>query len=182
MLILISYNFDEDNTLNNKVKEIPKEKLPLVGIGPKLLITMCPLFVLFGILNSVYYPIFLIPIHYYFLVIIGSVLLTIGMIVFILSERMLSVAHNSSELVITKFYAYVRHPMYASWGLGVLPGIFFMINSWLFFLTLPIYYLSVRIFIRKEEKYLVKKFGEKYTHYKNHVYLFFPKLKKYKHE
>ncbi|MFW9821176.1 MAG: hypothetical protein ACFFE5_16350, partial [Candidatus Thorarchaeota archaeon] len=122
--------------MNNQTKDIPKEKLPLVGIGPKLLIVMCPVFVLFGILNSVYYPFFQFPINYYFLVIIGGGLITIGMIVFIYSERMLSVAHNSSDLVVTKFYAYVRHPMYASWGLGVLPGIFFMINSWVFFFTL----------------------------------------------
>ncbi len=168
--------------MNDQAKEMPKEKLPLVGIGPKLLITMCPVFLIFGIFNSLFYPIFQIPIHYYVQVIIGSILIIIGIIVFIHSERMLSVAHKSSELVTTKFYAYVRHPMYASWGLGVLPGIFFLINSWLFFLTLIIYYISVRIFIRKEEKYLLEKFGEKYAYYKKHVNLFFPNLKKYKPE
>jgi protein-S-isoprenylcysteine O-methyltransferase Ste14 len=72
--------------------------------------------------------------------------------------------------------------MYTSWGLGVLPGIFFLVNSWLFFLTLFIYYISVRIFIRKEEMYLMEKFGKKYEHYKKHVNLFFPSLKKYKPE
>ncbi|MDX1798892.1 MAG: isoprenylcysteine carboxylmethyltransferase family protein [Candidatus Lokiarchaeia archaeon] len=168
--------------MNNQAIEKTKEKLPLVGIGPKLLSVMCPLFVLLGILNSIYYPFFQIPIRYYLLFIAGAGLITIGMIVFIYSERILSVAHDSSNLVITKFYAYVRHPMYASWGLGVLPGIFFLINSWLFFLTLIVYYISVRIFIKKEEKYLLEKFGKKYAHYKKNVNLFFPNVKKYKPE
>ena len=172
----------EEYKLNNHTNEKTKEKLPLVGIGPKLLTVMCPLFVLLGILNSIYYHFFQIPIHYYLLVVIGAGLITMGLIVFIYSERMLSVAHDSSDLIITKFYAYVRHPMYASWGLGVLPGIFFLINSWLFFLTLIIYYISVRIFIRKEEKYLIEKFGKKYSHYKKNVNLFFPNVKKYKPE
>jgi protein-S-isoprenylcysteine O-methyltransferase Ste14 len=166
--------------LNNQAEESTKEKLPLVGIGPKLLLVMCPLFVIFGIINSIFYPIFQIPINYYILLIIGPFLIVIGLYVFIYSERLLSQANRSSELVTTKFYAYVRHPMYASWGIGVLPGIFFLINSWLFFLTLIIYYISVRVFIRKEEKQLLKKFGENYAHYKKNVNLFFPKLKKYK--
>jgi protein-S-isoprenylcysteine O-methyltransferase Ste14 len=159
-----------------------KEKFPLVGIGPKILISLCPFFILFGILNSIYYPFFHITIHYYILVIIGSILIGIGIIIFIYSERILSSAHSSSELITTKTYAYVRHPMYTSWGLLTLPGIFCLFNSWLLFFLLAIYYILVRIFIRKEEKYLLQKFGEKYVHYKNNVNLFFPKLKKYKPE
>lgn len=166
--------------MSNQAEDIPKEKLPLVGIGPNLLITMCPFFILFGIFNAIFYPVFKIPINYYLLVIIGSILIIIGIFIFINSERILSLAHGSPELVTIKFYAYVRHPMYASWGLGVLPGIFCFFNSWFLFLLLFIYYLSVRIFIRKEEKHLLKKFGKKYAHYKKNVNLFFPKLKKYK--
>ena len=116
------------------------------------------------------------------MVIIGSILITLGILVFIYSERILSSAHKSSELIITKTYAYVRHPMYASWGLGTLPGIFCLFNSWILFFILIIYYLSVRVFIRKEEKHLLEKFGKKFTHYKKNVNAFFPKLKKYKPE
>ena len=168
--------------MNSKLEELTKEKLPLVGIGPKLLIGTCPFFVVFGILTSIYYPFFKIPINYYLLVIIGSILIAIGIFVFIYSERILSSAHSSSELITTKTFAYVRHPMYASWGLATLPGIFFLFNSWILFLILVVYYILVRVFLGKEESNLLEKYSVKYEHYKKHVNAFFPKLKKFKPE
>ncbi len=168
--------------MNTKSEEPSKEKLSLVGIGPKLLVSICPFFVLFGVISSIFYPIFQIPITYFLLVIIGSILIAIGIFVFIYSERILSSAHSLAELITIKTYAYVRHPMYASWGLGTLPGIFCLVNSWILFIILVIYYLLVRIFLRKEERYLLEKYGKTYTHYKKNVNAFFPKLKKYKPE
>ncbi|MFW9826674.1 MAG: methyltransferase family protein [Candidatus Thorarchaeota archaeon] len=158
------------------------KRVPLLGIGPKILLSICPFFVLFGILNIIYYPLFQIPISYYLLVVIGSILITIGILVFVYSERILSSAHNSSILVTTKTYAYLRHPMYASWGLLILPGIFCIVNSWILFFILFFYYLSFRIFLKKEERFLIKKYGKIYEHYKKKVNAFFPKLKKYKPE
>ncbi|UCC20147.1 MAG: isoprenylcysteine carboxylmethyltransferase family protein [Promethearchaeota archaeon] len=166
--------------MKNQSEGNSKENFPLLGIGPKVLLCICPFFILFGILNSIYYPFFQIPINYYVLVIIGSILITIGIFVFIYSERIISSAHSSSELITKKTYAYVRHPMYASWGLGTLPGIFCLFNSWFLFLILIFYYLLFRIFVRKEERFLIEKYGEKYEHYKKNVNAFFPKLKKYK--
>ncbi|MFX1419144.1 MAG: methyltransferase family protein [Promethearchaeota archaeon] len=165
--------------MNTQSEEKPEENFPLLGIGPKVLLSICPFFILFGVLNSIYYPIFQIPINYYVMIIIGSILITIGVFIFIYSERILSSAHGSSELITTKIYAYVRHPMYASWGLATLPGIFCLFSSWILFLILFFYYLFVRIFLRKEERFLIEKYGKKYTHYQKNVNAFFPKLKKY---
>jgi protein-S-isoprenylcysteine O-methyltransferase Ste14 len=156
-----------------------EESFPLLGVGPRILITLSPFLILFGILNS-FFPIFQFPISYYWMVIIGSIFIIIGVFSFIYSEKLIKSAHNASELLTTKIYAYVRHPMYAIWGLAILPGVFCYLNSWFLFLLLPIYYLIVRLFIRKEETYLLKKFGEDYAHYKKKVNAFFPKLKKYK--
>ncbi|MHA1986525.1 MAG: methyltransferase family protein, partial [Promethearchaeota archaeon] len=85
-------------------------------------------------------------------------------------------------LITTRIYAYVRHPMYASWGLVTLPGVFCLFNSWILFIILFFYYLFVRIFLREEEGFLIEKYGDKYEHYKKNVNAFFPKLKKYKPE
>lgn len=159
-----------------------KENFPLLGVGPKILITLSPFLILFGKLNSIYFPIFQIPISYYWMIIIGSLLITVGVFIFIYSERIIRSAYKASELITTKTYAYVRHPMYAIWGLGILPGILCFFNSWFLFLILPIYYSIVGIFIRKEEKHLLRKYGKKYAHYKKNVNAFFPKLKKYKPE
>ncbi|MBY8984739.1 MAG: isoprenylcysteine carboxylmethyltransferase family protein [Candidatus Lokiarchaeota archaeon] len=166
--------------MNNQSKQEGNENFPLLGVGPKILISLCPFLVLFGILNSIYHQFFQIPINYYWMVIIGSILIISGTIIFIYSERIIKTAYDASEVITTKIYGHVRHPMYASWGLGTLPGIFCLINSWLLFLILPIYYLIVRIYIVKEEKFLLSKFGNSYFVYKKDVNAFFPKLKKYK--
>lgn len=166
--------------MKNQDETKSKEKFPLLGVGPKILITLCPFLVLFGILNSIFHTFFQIPINYYWMVILGSILIIFGIFTFIYSERIMKPAYDASEFITTKVYAYVRHPMYASWGLGTLPGILCFFNSWFLFLILPIYYLIVRIYIIKEEKFLLTKFGKNYAHYKNEVNAFFPKLKKYK--
>ncbi|MHA2280393.1 MAG: methyltransferase family protein [Promethearchaeota archaeon] len=168
--------------MHNQGEEVSKENFPLLGVGPKILMTLCPFFVLFGILNSIFYATFQIPIQYYWMVIIGSILIIFGVFIFIYSERIIKPAYEASEFITIKVYAYVRHPMYMSWGVCTIPGILCFFNSWFLFLLLPIYYIIVRIYIRKEEKYLLHKFGKEYTHYKKNVNLFFPKLKKYKPE
>lgn len=168
--------------MSNRDIDKRKENFPLLGVGPKILITLSPFLILFGVINSVYSPVFQNPIEYYWMVFIGSILIILGVFIFIRSEKILKPAYNASELITSKTYAHVRHPMYAIWGLAILPGIFCFFDNWLIFLLLPIYYIIVRIFIRKEEKYLLHKFGEEYTHYKKKVNLFFPNLKKYKPE
>ncbi|MFW9941314.1 MAG: methyltransferase family protein [Candidatus Thorarchaeota archaeon] len=162
--------------MNNQVEN----DIPLLGVGPKIFIVFAPFMILFGILNSFIYPIFRITKNYYWIFIIGLIMSILGTLMFIYSERNIKSAYRTSELITTKIYAYVRHPMYAIWGLAILPGILCLFNSWFLFLVLPIYYIIVRLFIKKEEKYLEKKFGEEYVNYKTQVNAFFPKLKKYK--
>ncbi|MHA2183140.1 MAG: methyltransferase family protein [Promethearchaeota archaeon] len=166
--------------MNNQDETKSQENFPLLGVGPKILLTLSPFLVLFGILNSVFYAIFQIPIDYFWMVIIASILIILGVFIFIYSEKIIKPAHSASELITIKIYAYVRHPMYMSWGLGTLPGILCLFNSWFLFLILPIYYLIVRIYIIKEEDFLLNKFGKDYASYKKEVNAFFPKLQKYK--
>ncbi|MFW9867817.1 MAG: methyltransferase family protein [Candidatus Thorarchaeota archaeon] len=166
---------------NKNIKE-SKETFPLLGVGPKILAALVPFSVIFGVLSSIYYQFFKITINYYCLVVLGSILIPFGIFIFIYSEKTIRSAYNESELITTNTYAYVRHPMYAIWGLVILPGILCFFNSWLLFFILPIYYIIVRIFIRKEEKFLLKKHGNAYVHYKKNVNAFFPKFKTYKPE
>ncbi|MFX1479714.1 MAG: methyltransferase family protein [Promethearchaeota archaeon] len=159
-----------------------KDVIPLLGVGPKILISISPFIILFGILDSIFSTFFEIPINYFWLVLIGTILISGGIFIFIYSEKIINPAYKASKLITTKIYAHVRHPMYAIWGLAILPGIICFFNSWLLFFILPFYYLVVRLFIRKEEKYLLKKYGEIYAYYKKNVNAFFPKFKKYKPE
>lgn len=120
-------------TMNNQDETKSKENFPLLGVGPKILITLSPFLVLFGILNSIFHAIFQIPINYYWMVILGSILIIFGISIFIYSERIIKPAYDASEFITIKVYAYVRHPMYMSWGLGTLPGIFCFLTAGFFF-------------------------------------------------
>ena len=166
--------------MNNQAENEVKDTFPLLGVGPKIFIAFVPFMILFGILNSFIHPFFRITREYYWIFIIGLILSIFGIFIFIYSEKNIKSAYRTTELITTKVYAYIRHPMYAIWGLAILPGILCFFNSWLLFFVLPIYYVIVKFFIRKEEEFLTEKFGEEYVTYKNQVNAFFPKLKKYK--
>lgn len=166
--------------MNNKAEKKNRDEISYLGVGPKIFICISPFILIFGIISFLLEPIFQIPIDYYWLILLGGILLIIGLISFIYSEINLRKAFKASELLTTKASSYLRHPMYASMGLGILPGILIFLNSWFLLLILPIYYLLVRIFIREEEEYLEKIFGDKYVHYKEKMNAFFPKFKRYK--
>lgn len=67
-----------------------------------------------------------------------------------------------------------RHPVYASFVVFLVPGIFLILNSWLG-LTTPIFmYTILCILVRKEEKYLENVFGVEYVEYKKRVPIILP--------
>ena len=73
------------------------------------------------------------------------------------------------ELVTDGIYRCCRHPLYASWVVFIVPGIVFLVNSWIG-LTIPIFmYFVLRILVRKEEIYLASVFGSEYSDYKKRV-------------
>jgi len=166
--------------LNNKAEKKNRDEISFFGVGPKIFICISPFILIFGITSFILEPFFQIPVGNIWLILIGGILLIIGLISFIYSEIGLRKAFKASDLLTTKASSYLRHPMYASMGLGILPGILVLLNSWLLLLILPIYYLLVRIFIREEEEYLINKFGDNYIHYKEKVNAFFPNFKRYK--
>ncbi|KKN43579.1 hypothetical protein LCGC14_0701790 [marine sediment metagenome] len=155
------------------------KRISIFGVGPKIFTSLCPFLIVFGYIEFIFHPAFIFPLNYYWMVIIGSILLAFGIFMFVYSERVMSSAYNSSSLATSKIYVYIRHPMYASWGYGSLPGIFCFLNSWIFLLNLIAYYLIFKIFIKEEEKYLLKEFGKDYEHYRKNVNAIFPKLSKY---
>lgn len=78
---------------------------------------------------------------------------------------------KQDKLVTTGPFAITRNPIYLGFLLLYF-GFAFAIDSWLFFLRVPLliyFYKSAKA----EEKLLEKKFGEKYLKYKSSVPLFF---------
>ena len=96
-------------------------------------------------------------------------------------ETSLKVAetHKTEKIVSTKIYSVIRHPQYFG---GVLAhiGISFMLSSLFSLIFTPLVILLNLLVAWKEEKELIKEFGETYKNYKENVPMFIPKLKRRK--
>lgn len=154
--------------------------MPFHGVGPKLVLSIIPFIVVFAILNVNFYPIFQIPIHPLYIILLGVALILIGIYIYFKSIIAVKKAYNQSILLTSGFFAHMRHPVYSSFILFITPGIICLFNSWLLFIIPVIFYLLFIIYIRLEEIYCLEKYGEDYILYKEKVYAIFPKLKKYK--
>lgn len=81
---------------------------------------------------------------------------------------------KDAELATEGPYALTRNPLYLG---NFLIGAGFSImanNLWLAIIFLIIFYLVYSVTIKREEKYLLSKFGRTYREYKNNVPAFFP--------
>jgi protein-S-isoprenylcysteine O-methyltransferase Ste14 len=81
--------------------------------------------------------------------------------------------HKSEGLVTSGIYKYIRHPQYT--------GIFLIITGWLFrwlnptiLLMYPILLILYYRLARREEKHVLKEYGEAYLKYKENTSMFFP--------
>lgn len=96
-------------------------------------------------------------------------------------ETSLKVAetHRTEKIVSTKIYSLIRHPQYFG-GLLAHIGISFLLSSLFSLIFTPLVILLNFLVAWKEEKELIKEFGEEYKNYKEKVPRFIPKLKKRK--
>ncbi|MBY9015295.1 MAG: isoprenylcysteine carboxylmethyltransferase family protein [Candidatus Lokiarchaeota archaeon] len=96
-------------------------------------------------------------------------------------ETSLKVAetHRTEKIVTTKIYSLIRHPQYFG-GLMAHIGISFLLSSLLSLIFTPLVILLNFLVAWKEEKELIKEFGENYKNYKKKVPMFVPKFKKRK--
>ncbi|MFX1236369.1 MAG: methyltransferase family protein, partial [Promethearchaeota archaeon] len=110
------------------------------GIGPRMALLTTPFIVIFLTIHIAFYPIFLLPIDYIFILIIGCALIFIGLLLLLKSRKLINEAFDASELVTESIYGYIRHPVYAAFILFICPGITCLFNSWIcFFIPLILY-------------------------------------------
>jgi protein-S-isoprenylcysteine O-methyltransferase Ste14 len=153
------------------------EEMNGLGVGPK-----------FALLGVVYGAVIL-TLHYAFFstltftlfsrwvnIAVGTVLIAIGIPLFILSGIMVHTHIGQGKLCTTGVYAYCRHPLYASWVVFVVPGIVVVIGS-VVAISWPIFlYILCKVYTAEEEEYLKVKFGDEYFRYEKAVYAIFPRL------
>jgi len=106
-------------------------------------------------------------------------LLIIGITLYFLSRLTISKAYKKEKLCTTGIFAICRHTLYSAQLMNVL-GVVIFFSSWLL-LTIPVFmYIFLSISARKEEKYLLEKYGNEYLIYKNNTSFAFPGLWRYR--
>ncbi|MFH0701316.1 MAG: isoprenylcysteine carboxylmethyltransferase family protein [Candidatus Woesearchaeota archaeon] len=122
---------------------------------------------------------FFLPLQFYLVSLIvnyvlGAILIFFGLVFFFLSAYQLHRNFNSEKLQTKGAYAFMRHPIYGTWIVFIVPGLV-LIFPYLLGITIPfVMYGIFRLLIVKEEKYLLKRFGKKYLEYSKKVHRVFP--------
>ena len=121
---------------------------------------------------------FLIPFSY-LIISIPCILIGAWFGISSVRETSLKVAetHRTESIVSSKIYSRIRHPQYFG-GLLAHIGISFLLSSLFSLIFTPLVILLNVLVAWKEEKELIKEFGEEYLNYKKKVPMFFPKIKK----
>ena len=146
------------------------------GVGPIFTIISGIYTAIIFIIHFVWLPHLSLPLPRLISLIIGILLVIIGLPIFILPGIVIDKYFNEGKLATEGVYAYLRHPIYGSWIVFIMPGIVFIIDS-LLGLTIPFFmYFVLRILIVEEENYLEEKFGDEYFEYQKKVGSIFPKL------
>jgi len=141
-------------------------------------ITIPPVIYLAGLLTGYlihyFYPLGFMsePVSFLIGVLLIAVAIPIALIALLAMKRAETspdVFSPTTEIVTTGIYRFTRNPMYTSLVIIYL-GISFLVNSlWILLLLVPVVIVVNQGIIKREEKYLEQKFGEKYLQYKSEV-------------
>jgi protein-S-isoprenylcysteine O-methyltransferase Ste14 len=102
---------------------------------------------------------------------VSLVVLAVGVVVWGWSVVLILTKVPRGELITTGPYAVVKHPLYTGVALLVLPWLGFLLDSWVGVLIGGALYVGSRLFAPEEEAELAERFGERWTHYQDGVWI-----------
>ena len=141
----------------------------LVGSGDKIGLFILP-FLLIGLfLNIVYPTVFGVGGPSAALLVSSIVVLIPGLTIWAWSVVLILRKVPRGELITNGPYSVVKHPLYTSVALLVLPWLGFLFNTWLGAVIGIILYIGSRIFAPAEEAALSRTFGATWHEYCNTV-------------
>jgi len=103
--------------------------------------------------------------------ILGVVLVSAGVPLWLTSVVQILVLVPRGKLITRGPFALVRHPLYTSVALLVLPGVGLLFDSWLGVELGLVLYLASRRFAPSEERELAARFPQEYAAYRRRVLL-----------
>lgn len=147
------------------------ELAKLVGAGRKIGIATFPFLALGLVLNVLRPAWFSVGGPAVVLAIISAAFLVVGIVGWAWSVTLILRKVPRGELITSGPYSLVKHPLYASVSLLVLPWLGFMLDTWLGLAVGIIMYLAARTFAEEEETKLAESFGPKWDEYAKRVKL-----------
>ena len=150
--------------------------MSFLGVGLKFAIISIVISTIVLYSHFLWMPHLAIPIPRALTQIFGILLLIIGIPIYLISGMTIRKYFHEGKLATKGIYGYIRHPVYGSFIVFIIPGMVLLINS-LIGLTIPIFmYVVFKILIVNEDKYLEDKFGEEFFEYKKRIGEIFPKF------
>ena len=141
----------------------------LVGSGDRIALFTLP-FVIVGVgLNIAFPNVFDVGGPPALLQFISIVVLALGVGIWLWSAALILLRVPRGELITSGPYALVKHPIYTSVALLVLPALGFLLNTWLGAAVGIALYAGSRLFAPAEERELARRFGGEWERYAAHV-------------
>ncbi len=137
----------------------------LIGSGDKIGLLVLPLLVGGLILNVAYPSFFAVGGPSTVLRVISILVLIPGVVIWVWSAGLILTKVPRGELITGGPYAWVKHPLYTSVALLVLPWVGFLLNTWLGAVLGVALYIGDRKFAPEEEAALAKSFGPRWDAY-----------------
>ena len=141
----------------------------LIGSGDRIGALVLP-FVLAGVAFNIVFPeAFSVGGPPPWLQAVSAVVLAVGVAVWAWSVLLIVTKVRAGELVTTGPYSLVKHPLYTSVALLVLPWLGFLLDTWLGALLGIVLYVASRLLTPAEEAELADRFGAEWDAYCHRV-------------
>ena len=143
----------------------------LVGSGDKIGLVVLPFLIVGLILNIAFPSAFDVGGPPTATRIISIVVLAIGFAIWIWSVALILIRVPQGVLITSGPYSWVKHPLYTSVAILVLPWLGFLLNSWLGLAIGIVLYVAARVIAPEEEADLSERFGARWDTYRKSVRL-----------
>jgi protein-S-isoprenylcysteine O-methyltransferase Ste14 len=135
------------------------------GQGPKIVRVALPFLVAAVLVHRFAPHVAALQLPKTFSLFAGILFMVLGLTLWLTGAVQLLKGFPKGKLVRTGAYGVCRHPVYSSYIIFILPGISFLTGTWVYFAVALILYLSLALFIGKEEEELRRVFGHDYEEY-----------------
>jgi len=139
--------------------------LALVGSGDKVMLFTLPFLVVGLILNVMFPAFFAVGGPSDTLRAVAIAMLVVGVPIWIWSVVLILTKASKGELITGGPFALVKHPLYTSVALLVVPAIGLLLDSWLGVVVGLAMYVASRRYSPLEEKELARTFGDAWDQY-----------------